>query len=151
MPQSNRISQPPHPLEMKQFFIACYRIGCWLVMPVYVLCALSCFLPASFCFFTDALALAFPFLLLALLIVIVTAAFSNRRLALMATITLLIGFTNIRNTIALHPFTAAAAPARDGSTLRVLTWNVFFFLNDHMIVNDTVGNRRRQMIDAIMK
>lgn len=135
---------------MKKFFIACYRIGCWATLPVYILCSLSCVLPPSTCFFTDALALAFPFILLALLIVILSACIFNRRLALIATLVLLTGFTNIKRTIAVHPF-APDLPERDSTTLRVLTWNVFFFLNDHEVQNDTPGSKRREIIDAIVK
>ncbi|BAV09579.1 Metal-dependent hydrolase, endonuclease/exonuclease/phosphatase family [Filimonas lacunae] len=133
---------------MKKFLIACYRIGCWVVMPVYILCALSSYLSPSVCFFTDALALAFPFLLLALLVVIITALFCNRRLAVIASLVLLSGFTNISRTIAFHPF-APKTVARNGNTLKVLTWNVFFFLNDHELKNDTIGNKRREMINLI--
>lgn len=135
---------------MKKFFIACYRLGCWVTMAIYILCALSCFLPPSVCFFSDALALAYPFLLLALLIVILLNYFYNRRLAKIALLLLFTGFINIKNTFAWHPFTGEA-PARDSNTLRVLTWNVFFFLNDHEIKNDTVGNRRREMINTIIE
>lgn len=135
---------------MKKFFIACYRLGCWIAMPVYVLCALSSYLPPSLCFFTDALALGFPFVFVALLIVIISAYFCNRRLAKIAAIVLLTGFTNIKNSIAFHPF-AGEAPPRDSTTLRVLTWNVFFFLNDHEIRSDTIGNKRREMINTIMQ
>lgn len=120
-----------------------------MVMPVYILCALSSYLSPSLCFFTDALALGFPFVLLALLIVLATSLFFNKRIAKISLLVLLTGFVNIKNSIAFHPF-AASEPEKSDSSLKVLTWNVFFFLNDHEIRNDTVGNKRREMINTIV-
>ncbi|MDR6342726.1 endonuclease/exonuclease/phosphatase family metal-dependent hydrolase [Filimonas zeae] len=135
---------------MKKFFIACYRLGCWAVMPVYILCALSSYLSPSVCFFTDALALGFPFVLLALLLVMASSLlFKNKRIAIISLLVLLTGFANIRNTIAFNPF-APNAPEKSDSSITVLTWNVFFFLNDHEIKDDTIGNPRREMINTIV-
>lgn len=134
---------------MKKFFVACYRLVCWAVIPIYVLCALSNYLPPSVCFFTDALALGFPFALLALLIVMLSSLFFNKRIATISLLVMLIGFLNIKNTIAFHPF-VASAPQKSDNSITVLTWNVFFFLNDHEIKNDTVGNNRREMINTIV-
>lgn len=118
-------------------------------MPVYILCALSSYLSPSVCFFTDALALAFPFVLLALLIVMASSFFFNKRIAKLSALVLLTGFVNIKNSIAFHPFATKPAEKSD-TTLKVLTWNVFFFLNDHEIRNDTIGNKRREMINTIV-
>jgi endonuclease/exonuclease/phosphatase family metal-dependent hydrolase len=74
----------------------------------------------------------------------------KRKRWLLVTVVLLAGFNNIKNTIAFHPF-AQQQEATDSASIRVLTWNVFFFCNDHEIKNDTPGSPRRNMIQLISK
>jgi endonuclease/exonuclease/phosphatase family metal-dependent hydrolase len=133
---------------MKRFFLFLFRLAFWISLPGYLLCAASSYLPSSFCFFSDALALAFPFALAVLLLLLLISLFIQRNRSLLAFIILLAGFRNIKNTIAFHPF-ASQQQATDSSSIKVLTWNVFYFLNDHEIKNDTPGSSRRQMISLI--
>ena len=135
---------------MKRFFLFLYRLAFWISLAGYLLCAASSYLPSSICFFSDALALAFPFALAVLLAFLVLAMLSHRKRVWLIAIVMLTGFRNIQHTIAFHPF-ASQEQAADSSTLKVLTWNVFYFLNDHEIKNDTVGNPRRDMIQLIAK
>lgn len=134
---------------MKRFVLFLYRLILWVSLPGYLLCALSSYLSPSTCFFTDALALAYPFALAALLFFLLFSLFRRRKTALLIALVILAGYRNIGNTIAFHPF--ASQRTADSSAIKVLTWNVFFFLNMHAESQDTAGSPLRKMVDLIAK
>lgn len=137
---------------MKKFFIRLFRFLCWITVAGYLVCSLSASLRPSRFFFSDALGLAYPIALIALVLVIAVTAFVNRKIALIALVCLFIGFNNLSRSFAFHPFTAHQREQyADTGSLRVLTWNVYFFQNDHWRKNDTAGLPRRQMIEAIRR
>lgn len=134
---------------MKRFALFFYRLILWISLPGYLLCASSSYLPPTTCFFTDALALAYPFALAVLLMLLFISLFRRQKVAILLLVVILAGYRNLGNTIAFHPFTSQQKS--DSSTIKVLTWNVFFFLNDHSKKHDTAGNPLRQMVDLIAK
>lgn len=133
---------------MKRFFNFFYRLAFWASLAGYLICAASSYLAPSVFSFTDVLALGYPFALGVLLLFLLINLLRNRRRGLLVAIVILAGFRNMQHTVAFHPFTSHQQPAGDCS-FRVLTWNVFFFLDDHEIKNDTPGHPRRAMLDLI--
>ena len=134
---------------MKRFALFLYRLILWVSIPGYLLCALSTYLPSTVCFFSDALALAYPFALGVLLFFLFFSLFRQHKRALLIALVIFAGYRNLGNTIAFHPF--ASKHAADSSTIKVLSWNVFFFLNDHSKEHDTTGSGLRKMVDLIGK
>ncbi|RFM30224.1 endonuclease/exonuclease/phosphatase family protein [Deminuibacter soli] len=136
---------------MKKFFVWLFRLLCWIVMAGYLVAACSSYCKPSVYFFSEALALAYPIALILLFVVIVINVFVNRKLALLATVILFLGFGNLQRSFAFHPLAKVQRTHTDSSALRILTWNVYFFQNDHWLKHDTPNLPRRQMVEAIRK
>lgn len=134
---------------MKRFALFFYRLMLWISLPGYLLCASSSYLAPTKCFFTDALALAYPFALAALFLFLFISLLRKQRVAFLIVLVILAGYRNLSATIALRPF--ASQEATDSSSIKVLTWNVFFFLNLHAHEHDTAGNPLRKMVDLIAR
>lgn len=134
---------------MKKILIILFRLGCWLVIGVYLLSSFSAYFTPSRYFFSDLLALGYPFALMALLAVIMTSLFFNKKMLVVALISLVVGYQNLEKTFATHAFTQHQLEHNDTSSLRVLTWNVFYFLNKHEVKDDNADNPRNKMIEAI--
>ncbi|HEY4061988.1 MAG TPA: endonuclease/exonuclease/phosphatase family protein [Puia sp.] len=95
---------------------------------LFLLACANAFLHPGKWWLISLLGLAFPLLLLIVLLFLIGALFirSFRPWALLSLAALLIGWPNIRNFFAFHPaksFTAAKSP----HSLRILTWNVRSF------------------------
>ncbi|MBN9296567.1 MAG: endonuclease/exonuclease/phosphatase family protein [Filimonas sp.] len=134
---------------MKKVFRLFFYIYSIVTIIVYLGCSASAYLKPSAYFFSDAFALGFPFLLAALIVVIFWALLiRQKRTAFFVLIVLLCGYNNIGKTVAFHPFHQSAT---DSSTrpLKVMTWNVFYFLDDHEMSNDGPETPLRKMMDAI--
>ncbi len=134
---------------MKRFWIILFRLLCWIIIGAYLLSSFSAYFTPSRYFFSDALALGYPFALLALAAVILACLFFNKKMLVVSIITLLIGYRNLNTSVAMHPFTQHQLEHNDTNTLRVLTWNVFCFLNRHEVKDDNAENPRNKMIEAI--
>jgi endonuclease/exonuclease/phosphatase family metal-dependent hydrolase len=95
------------------------------------------------------LGLVFPLLLLLLVCFFITGLFLPgwRRYALLSLVALIIGWSNIRSFIAMHPG-HGFHPAKDPGALRILTWNIRSFDEFTTKKKGTSGHREK-MIDFI--
>ena len=117
-----------HRRRMKEIFkIIWFYFSVWLII-VFVLSSFSSFIkPASFSYIS-LLGLAFPYLLLTFIVVIVINFFVRRWLSYLMLVFLPSGYINTVNTFALRSATPWQSQ-KDSSTLRVMTWNVQSFAN----------------------
>jgi endonuclease/exonuclease/phosphatase family metal-dependent hydrolase len=134
---------------MKKILIILFRLSCWAVIGVYLLCSFSAYFLPSRYFFSDLLALGYPFALMGLVAVIIAGLFFNKKLLVVGLIALVVGYQNLEKTFATHPFLDHPLTHNDTTQLRILTWNVFYFLNKHEIKDDNADNPRNKMIEAI--
>lgn len=95
------------------------------------------------------LALVFPFLLVAMLFILVLTLFFFRSLTWVVILTIAFGYQNILSTIAFHPAQKFEFEKKSKS-FRLLSWNVNDFIDSDK-KNDTANSRRRQMFDFIKK
>ena len=95
------------------------------------------------------LGLVFPLLLFLLLCFLVTGLFLPgwRRYALLSLAALIIGWTNIRSFLAMHPG-HGFHPAKDSGALRVLTWNIRSF-DEFTTKKKGASGHRERMLDFI--
>lgn len=120
-----------------------------LAVLLFLLACANVFLHPGKWWIISLLGLLFPYLLLLVLCFFFTALFirSFRPWALLSLIALLIGWSNIRNFLAMHPGNRFNAGKTPGS-IRILTWNVRSF-DDFMPKKKPAVRHRPKMLDFI--
>lgn len=96
------------------------------------------------------LALAFPYLAVFEILLIVVWLFIKRKVAILLFFLLLIGWQNIYSTFAFHVNYNNSLRAKSKSTLRILSWNVRSFDNTAKHA-DSAGSVRRKMFNFIIQ
>ncbi|HRQ51428.1 MAG TPA: endonuclease/exonuclease/phosphatase, partial [Agriterribacter sp.] len=97
------------------------------IVAVFLAACLSPFLnPATWWLF-GFLGLAFPYLLIALLLFLAGWLFVRSRWSWLAVIALLLGWKNIASVFAFHPFSSFDKEKKEAGTLRIMTWNIKSF------------------------
>lgn len=114
-----------------------------------VACANS-FLPPGKWWLISLLGLIFPYLFLLVVVFLLAALFmpAFRRWALLSLAALLIGWSNVRHFLAMHPGRGFSETRPAGTSLRVLTWNVRSF-DDFVSKKRAVVRPRVKMLEFI--
>ena len=127
-----------------------FIIGNGLVVLLFLLACANSFLHPGKWWLISILGLVFPYLFLLVVLFFFINLFTRafRRWALLSGVALLIGWSNIRHFIAMHPGKAFTEERQPGTTLRILTWNIRSF--DEFAGKKRPGPRHRpQMLDFI--
>ena len=136
--------------NLRKFSRRLFIIGNGLVVLLFLLACANSFLHPGKWWLISILGLVFPYLFLLVLcfffINLFTRAF--RRWALLSGAALLIGWSNIRHFIALHPGNTFTEERRPGTTLRILTWNIRSF-DEFVTKKHQLPRHRPQMLDFI--
>ena len=106
-----------------------------LAVLLFLLACANSFLHPGRWWLISLLGLAFPYLLVLVVVFLLVALFMRpfRRWSLLSFAALLIGWSNIRHCLAMHPGTPyredrqTDGSGQSGTTLRILTWNVRSF------------------------
>lgn len=113
---------------MKYFFQSGWRISCVIAALLYLVSCFSTYIqPALFSpgvFF----ALAFPYLFLIMLLLVIINGFVNRKLGFVLLICLCFSIKNLFNSFAFN-LPKKWIDHKSDSTLRIMTWNVEDFVN----------------------
>jgi len=130
---------------LRTFWIVC----CTGVLAVYFLSCLTPYIRTSSFSFISLLGLAFPFIFLAAIFCALTILFIKKgTAALLFVLIFLAGFKNIRSSFAIS--TGGWHMQKDTASLRVMTWNVEYFLNCYPLT-DSLASTRRDMYSFIQQ
>lgn len=126
----------------RRFFIVANII----TVAVFLMACANAFLHPDKWWFFAILGLAFPFLLLLILIFLIGWSLARSRWIFLSIAALLLGFTNIRSLVGFH-FASKFEEAKQENTIRILTWNVKWF--DEQTREDGRQSSRKEMIQWI--
>jgi endonuclease/exonuclease/phosphatase family metal-dependent hydrolase len=131
---------------MKYFFRGAGISLCFLLSVTYILASLSPYISPAHFSFISLLALAFPYIFFAQLIVGLIHLFINKKAAVILLLLLVVGYKNINSSFAWH--VSSWQNEKDSSTLRIMTWNVHQF--DNMAKqSDPRAAKRIEMLNII--
>jgi len=127
-----------------------------LAVLLFLLACANSFLHPGRWWLISLLGLAFPYLLVLVIVFLLVALFMRlfRRWSLLSLAALLIGWSNIRHCLAMHPGTSyredrqTMGSGQSGTTLRILTWNVRSF-DDFVTRKRPPVRSRIQMLEFI--
>ncbi|HRN56260.1 MAG TPA: endonuclease/exonuclease/phosphatase family protein [Agriterribacter sp.] len=121
------------------------------IVAVFLAACLSPFLnPATWWLF-GFLGLAFPYLLIALLLFLAGWLFVRSRWSWLAVIALLLGWKNIASVFAFHPFSSFDKEKKEAGTLRIMTWNIKSFFPPENIKNREKRIAHRESIFGVIR
>ncbi|NII24286.1 endonuclease/exonuclease/phosphatase family protein [Pseudoflavitalea sp. X16] len=106
----------------------------------------NAFLPPEKWWFFALLGLAFPFLLLLVIIFLLFWTLFRSRWAFLSLAVLLLGFTNIRALIGFH--SGGFTPAKSEQSIRIMSWNVRWF-DEQKRATKGAYPKRKQMLEFI--
>ncbi len=123
----------------KRFFII-FHIG---TVALFLLSCANAFLHPEKWWFFALLGLAFPFLLILVIICLLFWTLFRSRWAFLSLAALLLGYSNIRALIGFHPdgFTTA----KKEKSIRILTWNVRWFDEQKRITKGAYPSRKQML------
>ena len=113
---------------MKSFSKLIFRLLCLFVLAAYLISCFTQSIPPSAFSYMAVFSLAFPYLFLLMLIILVVCFFVNRRIAFLFLICLLFGYKNLSSTVAFN-FSSKWTAQKKDSVLRIMTWNVEDFVS----------------------
>jgi endonuclease/exonuclease/phosphatase family metal-dependent hydrolase len=121
-----------------------------LVVLLFLLACANSFLHPGKWWLISLLGLVFPYLFLLVLCFFFISLFTRsfRRWSLLSVAALLIGWSNIRHFIALHPGSTFTDERHPGTTLRILTWNIRSF-DEFAARKRPLQRHRPEMLDFI--
>jgi endonuclease/exonuclease/phosphatase family metal-dependent hydrolase len=93
------------------------------------------------------LALAFPFIFVGQVLLALISFFIWRKAGLIFFLLLFFAITNVKNSFGFH-FSSSFKEQRDSNTIRVMQWNVMYFLNNTKVKK---GNKRLEMVKLIQQ
>lgn len=127
---------------MKKVFKTIWTACCIGVLAVYfVACLTPCIRTSSFSFIS-LLGLTFPFIFLVAVFCCLTILFTRKgTAALLLIIVFLAGYKNITSSFAMHPANGWHMQ-KDTGSLRIMTWNVEYFLSFYPLQNPLAKPRR---------
>ncbi|HRO44550.1 endonuclease/exonuclease/phosphatase family protein [Agriterribacter sp.] len=132
---------------IRRFLLIVYLV----VVVVFLTACLSPFLnPATWWFF-GFLGLAFPYLLIILLVFLAVWIFARSRWSWLAIIALLLGWKNIASVFAFHPFSSFDKEKKAAGTLRIMTWNIKSFFPPEDIKNRKTRIAHRESIFGVIR
>ncbi|MDI9365852.1 MAG: endonuclease/exonuclease/phosphatase family protein [Flavobacterium sp.] len=117
---------------------------------IYIAASLTPYINPIYCSIFTFLALAFPYILLAMVLASFLAFFCFKKYAWMFVLLLLVGTKNIIATTGFHRFTATFKQKKPIATLRLLSWNVNEFYPSERIF-DTANSPRQRALAFIKK
>ncbi len=120
------------------------------LISIFLLSSFSTFIPTHVFSYISLLALGFPFILAAYLLIMLVNFFVVRKLAVLMLILLPAAYFNTVNTFAFNP-KKEFVTAKDSTTLRIMTWNVQSFANylRRKKSNQAFKTNAQEMLDII--
>jgi endonuclease/exonuclease/phosphatase family metal-dependent hydrolase len=121
-----------------------------LAVLLFLLACANSFLHPGKWWLISMLGLIFPYLFLFVICFFLVTLFlrSFRRWSLLSLAALLIGWSNIRHFMAMHPGNRFSETRQSGTTLRILTWNIRSF-DDFVSKKRPLARPRIKMLDFI--
>lgn len=122
------------------------RVFVILHIGIVLLFLLSCanaFLHPEKWWFFALLGLAFPYLLILVIVFLLFWTLFRSKWAFLSLVALLLGFTNIRALIAFHP--GEYSTTKQAQTVRVMTWNVRWFDEQKRITKGAYPSRKQML------
>lgn len=113
---------------MKKFIRRAWIIFSVAVFVCFVVSCFTIFIPPSVFSYITLFALAFPYLLLIMIVITIINFFTAKKLAALMMVFLPPGFINISHTIAFN-FPKKFPAEKDSAALRIMTWNVQDFVD----------------------
>lgn len=126
----------------KRVFIVAH-IG---IAALFLCSCANVFLPPEKWWFFALLGLAFPFLLLLVIVFLLFWTLFRSRWAFLSLAVLLLGFTNIRALIGFH--SGAFTPAKSEQSIRIMSWNVRWF-DEQKRATKGAYPKRKEMFEFI--
>ncbi|HTN07973.1 endonuclease/exonuclease/phosphatase family protein [Agriterribacter sp.] len=132
---------------IRRFFLIAY----FIVVVFFLAACLSPYLnPATWWFF-GFLGLAFPYLLIGLLLFLGGWLFTRSKWSWLAIVALLLGWKNISSVFAFHPFRSFDKEKKEAGTLRIMTWNIKGFFPSEDIKNKATRIAHRESIFGVIR
>lgn len=125
---------------MKLFFRKAFIVIACFAALAYIASAVSGWLSPERYPYCSILSFPFPFFLLAMILCIIILFFIHRKMALAWLLILPLGWTGIRNTLAMN-MPEQWRQEKDSSALRIMTWNVMNFDDLAFQGTDKADNR----------
>jgi endonuclease/exonuclease/phosphatase family metal-dependent hydrolase len=123
----------------KRFFII-FHIG---IVALFLLSCANAFLHPEKWWFFALLGLAFPFLLILVIICLLFWTLFRSRWAFLSLAALLLGYSNIRALIGFHP--GGFTTSKKEKSIRILTWNVRWFDEQKRITKGAYPSRKQML------
>lgn len=134
---------------MKRVLSIFWLVCCAVVIAAYLVSCLSPYVAPSSISFISLFGLVFPFLFAAAIFCSLTIFFMKKGAGfLIAVLLILAGYTNLKHSIALHP--GKWQMQKDSNTLRIMTWNVEYFLSVYPFA-DSLAAPRMEMYNLIKR
>ncbi|MDB5247691.1 MAG: hypothetical protein JWQ40_2085 [Segetibacter sp.] len=133
---------------MKRFFVGLLSIVTVVASLTYLISCLTPYISPIDFWPMAFLALGFPYLFIAILVIAFPWVFVRKKIAFCLLLLLLVGFQNLFSTFAISLSNSSKPYLKDSNTLRVLGWNVRSFDNP-AIHADSPNSARRKMFDYI--
>src|SRR4051794_15031889 len=113
---------------MKHSLKVCWIVLCSVLSVIFLIAAFTQFIPPAVFSYIVFFAITFPYLFAVMVILTIICFFIHKKTGYILLTLLLLGLYNLSQTIAVSPG-SIWEPAKDKSTLRILTWNVADFVN----------------------
>lgn len=123
----------------KRFFII-FHIG---IVALFLLSCANAFLHPEKWWFIAILGLAFPFLLILVILFLLLWTLFRSRWAFLSLAALLLGYSNIRALIGIHP--GGFKLTKEAKSIRILTWNVRWFDEQKRITKGAYPSRKQML------
>lgn len=115
---------------------------------IYIAASFTPYINPINCRFHTFLALAFPYILLAMLLMFFLSIYIFKIRSIVFFLIILLGYKNILSTTGLHPFKTTYLYNKPLHTIRLLSWNVNEFYPNE-VYKDTANNPRRRILNFI--
>lgn len=134
---------------MKKFVFRLFCIATFLTSILYFIGCLTPYISPAKVGFLAFFELAFPYLALAILVLILFWLFIHKKIVFLLLLLFLIGYKNILSSVAFHfPFAIENKKQQATTSLHILSWNVRGF--DNPSINaDSLISKRHQMFELI--
>lgn len=123
----------------KRFFIF-FHIG---IVALFLLSCANAFLHPEKWWFIAVLGLAFPYLLIIVILLLLLWTLFRSRWAFLSLAAIVLGYSNIRALIGVHP--GGFKPEKEQTSIRILTWNVRWFDEQTREVKGSYPNRKQML------
>lgn len=113
---------------MRSFLKFIFKLLCLIVLVAFLISCFTQFIRPSQFSYIAIFSLAFPYLFLAMIVLIIVSFFINKRLAIFLLICIFCGYKNLSTSFAFN-FSSKWNTHKQDSSLRIMTWNVEDFVN----------------------